>query len=352
MRRSEIVFALLTLGVAARVCGRGVSSLPPDMHQWALSSIDLVYREEFDQASEHARRIVQKYPEHPAGYFFTAAALDAWMHSFQSSAKETEFYQYCNQAVEKAELLLEKKGEDPWVRFFMGGAEGLKGNYEMRYERWITAFRYGWKGVTVLRKLQERYRDFSDLEYGIGSYLYWRSAMARVLKWLPSINDERAEGIAMLRRARQSGTYTSTVASAALVEVFANEQQHDSTLALAEGMLARYPGNLTFQVARARALYGLGRYEDAERVWRVILAKVEREQSGSRYQAALARYYLARLYYQVGRYASCIAECEGMRRHASAEEVHGRLADLVSEIRDLQQAAGREHAEGKSRSGG
>ncbi len=344
--------AAVVLGLSLLAWGRGVPPLPADMHEWALGSTDKVYREEFAEALELARRVVRKYPDHPAGYFFCAVALDAWMGCYQSNEKETEFYRYCNLAVEKGELLLGRKTDEPWVRFFVGGAEGLKGNYEMRYERWITAFRYGWKGVTALSRLQERYRDLHDIEYGIGSYLYWRSAMARVLKWLPGVRDEREEGIARLKRAQTEGVYTRTAASAALIEVYSNEKQYDSALVLAEKMLRAYPSNIQFQSARGRSLYGLGRYDDAERVWRVILARVEQGEFESRYQTAVARYWLARLYFQVGRYASCIAECEGMRKSASVSKSNGRLENLVDEIRDIQQAATREHSQEKAQSGG
>lgn len=338
--------SLLAAAVLTAVSGRGAGSLPQPMHARALESIDLVYREDFDGAIEAARGIIRSYPSHPAGYFFCAAALDAWMAHYRSNSREDEFYRYCNDAVEKAEELADQGKDTPWSTFFMGGAEGLKANYEMRYERWITAFRYGWKGVTILRRLLEEHDEMHDIKYGIGTYLYWRSAMAQVLKWLPGVRDEREEGLALLRSARTSGIYTRTASGAALMEAMLNEGMFDSALAICEHMLARYPKSLLFEQGRGRALHGLGRYAEAERVFRHILVRVETTEFENKYNAVVARYWLAKTSYHLGRYASCIAECEGMRSYPLDSELERRLDDQFREARELREDALRRHTPG------
>jgi len=334
------VVVLLAAGTGART----VPDLPQDMHQWALASIDLVYRQDFAGAEEQASRIVHHYADHPAGYFFRAASLDAWMALNQSTSRENDFYRDCNLAVEKAELLADRGEDNAWTQFFMGGAEGLKGSYEMRYGRWITAFRYGWKGVTVLRRLRRDAKDMRDIDYGIGSYMYWRSAMARILKWLPEVADEREKGIALLWSARRQGVYTRMASATMLLEAMFNESRYDTMLTLSEELLRSYPRSLLFQNGKARALYGLGRYEEAERLFQIVLSGFESAGLESRFQTATARYWLARTYYQMGRYASCIAECEAMRRLAQGEDLSRRMAETLAEAMELQQAATRQRA--------
>ncbi|MBD3240355.1 MAG: hypothetical protein GF331_07200 [Chitinivibrionales bacterium] len=335
--------AVLMAAMLTPVTGRGVDPLPGPMHESALESIDKVYREDFDGALEAARGIIRSYPSHPAGDFFCAAALDAWMAHYRSNSREDEFYRYCNAAVEKAEELADRGKESPWSIFFMGGAEGLKANYEMRYERWITAFRYGWKGVTVLRKLREKHDEMYDISYGIGTYLYWRSAMAQVLRWLPGVKDEREEGLALLRSARAKGVYTKTASAAGLMQAMLNEGMFDSALVICEDMLRRYPQSLLFEQGRGRALHGLARYAEAEAVFRRILFRVETEEFENKYNAVMARYWLAKTAYRLGRYASCIAECEGMRGYALEHELERRLDDHFREARELQENAQRRH---------
>lgn len=347
MRLPRLAVLLALAGLVAAALGRGPRPLPAEMHAYAMASIDLVYREEFEAAFETARAIIQKQPDHPAGYFFCAAALDAWMRHHQSNAREDVFYRYCNLAVEKATALEDKGKEDAWSMFFKGGAEGLKGNYEMRYERWITAFRYGWKGVTVLRDVQEEYRDMPDVAYGVGSYLYWRSAMARVLKWLPGVKDERAKGIELLQIARQQGIYTRVASSEALVAAMLNERQYQTALGIVDSLLLDYPVCMTLQMKRASALYGLGRKEDAERVYHIVLARALSSPEPNLHTAVVARYWLARIHFEHGRYASCIAECEGVLTYSLPGSEQRRLDEYLSGVRELRQQAAEERTQGR-----
>jgi tetratricopeptide (TPR) repeat protein len=320
----------------------GAAELPPlpaDMHESALRSIDLVYREDFAGAFDEARRIIHKYGEHPAGYFFYAASLDAWMAYYQSKKKEDEFYRYCDLAVDKAEQLIDHDKADAWTYFFLGGAEGLKGNYETRYERWIAAFRYGWRGVSTLRKLQREHPEMHDVNYGIGTYDYWRSAMTRVMKWLPSVSDTREAGIAALQDARQKGTYTRIASAVALVAIEYNEQRYDTMLTVANEMLELYPRCTLFWSGRAQALYGLGRYDEAERAFRYILSRVENGPVDNYYNAVVTHYWLAKVYYRLGRYAQTTTECDRIRELPLTESIARRLESYLSEADELKRRA-------------
>ena len=126
-------------------------------------------RSEQHEHEDHSGGDAKRYPEHPAGYFFYAVVLDEWTGYYQSTKKENEFYRYCDLAVEKGQAMLDKQSTDAWAKFFVGGTEGLKGNFESRYERWITAFRYGWKGVSILKDLQKGIYDPQPADFCVDS---------------------------------------------------------------------------------------------------------------------------------------------------------------------------------------
>jgi tetratricopeptide (TPR) repeat protein len=313
-------------------------SLPSDMHTWALASIDLVYQEDFSGAFEQAKRIIRRYGNHPAGYFFYAAALDAWMLHYQSSSKEDEFYRQCNLAVDKAEELIDRGKADAWVHFFMGGAEGLKGGYEMRYDRWITAFRYGWRAVTILRRLQREHAEMVDLKYGIGTYEYWRSAMTDVMRWLPRVADKRDTAIGMLREAKDRGRYTRITSASALISVLSNEGRHEEVVLVADEMLKTYPRCLLFYLARARACCRLGRYDEAERMLLNVLKWTKAEPLGN-HNTVVVHYWLAKVYQGQRRRADCAAECERALAVALSDENRKRLDRKLGEMQELRKAA-------------
>jgi tetratricopeptide (TPR) repeat protein len=317
--RREHIFPLcallLPLLFPPAFSARASQALPADMHGWAVQSVELVFREEFRGAEEEAKKILRAYPDHPAGYFFMAAVADAWMLRFQSNRREAEFYRYCDQAVEKAENILAKDQSDDWARFFMGGAEGYKGTYEARYERYITAFRFGWKGVSIFLKMESSGSRLVDINFGIGTYDYWRSALMKLLWWMPGVDDKRAVGIAKLKNVMNSGLYSRTAAAMVLIEIYNNEKRYQEALDLADAMLKKYPKALVFQWGKAAALQGLKNHNDALAVYRAILPKAEAESNSTFYNAVKCRVGMARSLVAIGDFSGALEQLDAANKY-------------------------------------
>ena len=315
----------------------GGQSLPEDMHSWIVSSIEYVYNEKFKQAEEEAKHIIKKYPEHPAGYFFFAAAIEAWMEYYQSDKREEDFYRCCDKAIETGERLLDKDPGNAWAKFFYGGADGYKGTYESRYERWITSFRHGWKGVSVLQEIKKSNPEIRDVNYGIGTYNYWRSAMTKMLWWMPGISDNRQEGIKQLYDAKDFGVYTRVSAAGHLIPILCNEGRFSEALNICDEMLERYSTTLVFYWGRGQALFGMERFEEAERIFQYILSRVEAEAIDNHYNAALCHFWLAKIYLKQKQYTQSIAECNRMHYYKLDVEIRKRLDKYFSEANSFKE---------------
>jgi tetratricopeptide (TPR) repeat protein len=332
-----VLCGIVMAGVSASAFA--APQLPEDMHAMALASVDYVYKEKFKLAEEEAKKIIKKYPDHPAGYFFSAMALASWMSYYETDKREEDFYRYCDQTIEKAEKILGKNPDDAWAQFYLGGADGAKGTYESRYEKWITSFRHGWKGVSALQSLYKKHPEIKDIYYGLGMYDYWRSALTRVLWWMPGIENRTEEGIRELVVAKTDGVYTRISASADLVAVFNNGKRHKEALTIAEEMLGLFPGSLVFSKGQAAALFGLGRFAEAEAVYRYMLERVEAEPFDNHYNAVTCHFWLARIYLKMKRYTQSIVECNRMGYYSFDEDVKKRLDKLFSEAGRLKEQA-------------
>jgi tetratricopeptide (TPR) repeat protein len=342
--RSQRCVSVLVLFILV-MCSVPVFSapqLPEDMHAMAMASVDYVYKEKFKLAEEEAKKIIKKYPDHPAGYFFYAAALESWMGYYESDKREEEFYRFCDLAIEKAENAVGKDQNNAWALFFLGGADGAKGTYESRYEKWITSFRHGWKGVSTLQSLYKKSPDIKDTYYGLGMYDYWRSSLTKLLWWMPGIENRTDQGIRELMVAKTDGVYTCVSASADLVAILNNEKRYGEALTIAEEMLARFPGSLVFCRGRAAALFGLGRFDESEAVYRFILERVEAEPVDNHYNAVICHFWLARIYSKLKRHTLSIAECNRMGYYNLDGDIKKRLDKYFSEaarLKDQAQAA-------------
>lgn len=313
--------------------------LPEDMHQWAIGAIEYVFREDFKLAEADAKRIIRKYPSHPAGYFFLAAVLDYHMAYLQSSVFETEFYQNCDLAISRGEKALEKKPDDPWIRFFVGGACGAKGTYESRYRRWITAFRNGWQGVVHLKKLSESRPEMVDVLYGLAVYDYWRSAMTKKLWWMPGVEDKRVAAIADLKVVAKSGVYVRYPAVAELIAVLNNEKKYKEALATADRLLEKFPGNLGVSRLKADALFGLGRYEQLSQLLGTMSQNIAAAQFETETNQSLLLFQQARLHLAMGEKQKCRNVCDRLLNLNLPDVEKKRLEEMFEEVKAMQRKA-------------
>jgi tetratricopeptide (TPR) repeat protein len=309
--------------------------LPPEIHSGINSVIEHVFTENRKAADDEAKRLMRKFPEHPAGYFCMAFILDNWMAKYQTDKKEDDFYKYCDLAIEKGEKSIKNSSSPEWARFFIAAADGFKGTYEARYERWITAFRFGWKGVSALLDMEANGCVIPDIYYGIGSYNYWRSALMKTLWWMPGIEDKRSESIAMLYKVSETGIYTRTLASTTLVEILLNENRFDDALALAEKNRALYPNYVAFSWGKARALFGLKKYDSAITTMRELIAVTENDPLNNHFNEVMYHTYIAKIYLTQNKSVQALAECNTVKNFTLESPVKKRLENVLNEIKNV-----------------
>lgn len=320
---------------AVTVFGADLQTLPRDMNELIGQGIRLIYLERFAEASEVLGRIAKKYPDHPAGYFFQAAALDAVMQFYASDRHEQRFFELCDRAVRVGEQYLRSHPNDVWASFFVGGANGFKGTYEARYERWISAFRNGYEGVSIFQKIAAQSPEFADVGMGIGTYNYWRSRLMKTLWWMPGVEDKREQGIQELRKTMERGVYTKEGAASALMWVLMEEKRYADALLVTERMLAQYPKCRVFLWAQGEALYRLGRYKEAEEVFLYLLDTVEAEADDNHYHAITCRHFLSKIYFERKIFYKAMAECRRIQRYPLDQKIRARHKKFLGENEEL-----------------
>jgi tetratricopeptide (TPR) repeat protein len=263
------------------------------------------------------------------------------MEYLQSEKYEAEFYRYCDNAISKGEDLLEKEPNNVWVKFYIAGANGLKGTYESRYKRWLTAFKHGWRGIVIFRDILETNPEMIDALYGIATYDYWRSAKTKMLWWLPGVVDKRKPAIEALFRLQTTGTYVKESSSLNLIDMLLNEKRYTEALETANKILASYPSSLVTMWRKAEAQLGLGEFDKAEKLYKDILKRIEFGQFESNYNIALCHYYLSKIYFHLKRYKSCIDECKLMESFKLTSVPQKRLEDFIKDAASLKKKAQR-----------
>lgn len=317
------------------ISGAELQPLPREMNDEIANGIRLIYQERFQEAQDVLARIAKKYPDHPAGYFFQAAAIDAVMQYYATDRHEQRFFELCDKTIRVGEMYLRSHPDDVWASFFVGGASGFKGTYEARYERWISAFRNGYEGVSVFQKIAKKSPGFVDVGMGIGTYDYWRSRLTKTLWWMPGVEDRREQGIQGLRNTMERGLYTKEGSANALMWALVEEKRFADALLVSERMLALYPNCRVFLWGQGEALYRLGRYKESEEVFTYILDNVESKADDNHYHAITCRYFLSKIYFERKIYYKAMAECRRIQRYPLDQKIKTRHTKFLSENQEL-----------------
>ncbi len=293
-------------------------------------ALTLVHRDRFSAALKIFEEVKKKYPNHPVGYFFVAATLDARMAFYQSNNEEAEFVKNCEKAIELGEAAMQAWPDDTWNLFFTGGSYGTLGAFQGRYKRYITSFRNGLSGVDLLKQVYKQDQRFMDALFGMGVYTYWSSRLSKMLWWMPGVSDNRDEGIRQLKSAAGEGVYAAFPSVVNLAQILNLEKRYEESVELAEKWLKDYHDNRALSYHYAEALLGLGNLEKAKIVFRKILDFCDSEDRNNYVWPCRCRAQLADIAYREGDYLSSLAHCKrGLAYKFNATEIA-----LVSESVD------------------
>ena len=125
-------------------------------HEPLLRGITMVYRDEYEESIALFDSLQQAFPDHPAAYFYRAAAYQTWMSSYRFNKFQKELESDVQLAIEKGDSLLKIRQNDPWLNFYIGAAYGYRAFFRIRSWNWIGAYRDGTRGIGNFEKALEK----------------------------------------------------------------------------------------------------------------------------------------------------------------------------------------------------
>jgi len=279
--------------------------------QWAMMKSDAdslirlgtqnIYNVQFTQASNNFKKVIEMYPEHPAGYFLDAM-IDWWKMTLETNNKnvyDNSFLKKVEKVIEVCDKILDKNEFDITGLFFKGGALGYRGRYYASREKWIPAANDGRAALDILIKTQKLAPNNHDILLGTGIYNYFAAALPEkepvlktVLYFLPS--GDKVIGIKQLISASQNSRYAQTEAKVVLLQVYYQfEKNPQEALKVATELNTKYPNNPYFHRYLGRINVQMGYMQQAEEIWKDVLEKFKaKKYAYDTYTAREALYYV------------------------------------------------------------
>lgn len=276
-----------------------------------LETQQYLFNDRFHEVDSIYQEQIRQYPADPAVYLFRAGGLLAEMTDREENLHEQLFISLLDTVRRLSDRILDTcdSRTAAWMCLFQGHAKAYGALWESKFGSSISALKLGLSSIDEYEQGLRHDSTLYDLYFGIGSYHYWKSAKAGLLRWLFIFKDEKDEGIEELRRAADASLLHRDLARSALIWVWLDCKQYDSAIALAENFARRFPDGKTFLWPIAQARMGQKQYAEAADAF-ARLRSFFVASPGNYYNLVECDYYLAQCY-------SWLGDRNGLREAAS-----------------------------------
>ncbi len=323
---------LLMVSSSGNLQAQAESLAYPDL---ILEGQSLTFKEKYAEAQEKFQFLIEKEPENPAGYFYSAMVYQAQMKDLESDLYEKEFQQNLNKVIELTKPKEEKKTADKWELLLLGNAYGSLGYYQAKHGGWFSGFKLAKKAKGILEKAIQKDSTFYEAYFGIGSFHYWRSIATKIFNWIPFIGDKREKGIKLLQIAAEKAVFFKEPAQVALIWIYFKEKRYSEALELASFLQEKYP---EFKVPLwAKAFIYYERYD-----WRNCLLaldeleeKILQTQKDNYYNLIEVGFLKANCHYSLGHEKICQKICQEILTYPLDEKIKEKQKEKLEKIKKL-----------------
>jgi tetratricopeptide (TPR) repeat protein len=263
------IFNIILISILGSAICNAQWNLDSLIHPLIVSGIDCILKQEYERADSLFTIVTNRYPDHPAGYLYRAAVLQAYSIDFDVPIKREKFDSLLLSGRNAAEKILL-----PWSIYFLGMADGYDAYECVERGDWIGGVQKGMSSASKFEKIIEKDSTFYNAYVGIGTYYYWRSRKTKFLQWLPFVKDDRELGIKMLIIGAQRSEYNRFAAISALISIYLDAENYKQAEEWSNHGLKFYPENRIFLWGLATALDRQNRSAEAVTAYSNLLENI------------------------------------------------------------------------------
>ncbi|MEJ2589202.1 MAG: hypothetical protein P8165_16825 [Deltaproteobacteria bacterium] len=255
-----------------------IGSSENQVNETLLRGIHLLYNREFEKAEGLFRAVERIAPDRPGAYFYLA--MVSWSRlaaGFWSSDEVAQFKKRIDRTIAVAKTRFDKGKGDSYTYFYLGGALGFDGRFELMEGNWITSFFLASDAIDALKTCHDLNPDNKDVLLGLGTFDYYTARLSGFLKFLTYFllhKGNKAEGLRKLTIAADEAVYSATEAKSMLLHIYLFlENDLEKASAISEALSRTYALNPRFKVLHGVSLIRLGK----ESQYRTIVNELQKE---------------------------------------------------------------------------
>ena len=249
-RAERLLFlnALLILALSLWPCISVANGVPEEsIDKDIIRGIELLYNGETDAAESLFHSVIAQKAKDPMGYFYLAMVSWSRLSSgFWSRQMVDEYMERIDRAISVARAVIDNREADSLTYFYLGGALGFKGRFQLMERKWFSSFLLAADAIEALKTCQKMAPDNRDVLLGLGIFDYYTAKLSGVLKFLTYLmvhRGDKVEGLRKLHIAASEATYSSVEAKSVLLHIYLYmEDDCLKALPLAKEMAERFKG--------------------------------------------------------------------------------------------------------------
>ncbi len=238
-------------------------------------ALSYIANDNFTSASSLIEEIEKSKQEITTSNSLWAALYYKLAEEYRTREFETDF----DDAVKKAVTAYEDKSLDKEKGDIykakrlqlLGSAYGYRGMYRTLKDLWASAFLDGRRGCDVLETSLALDPTLTDNKAGIGTYLYWRSAKAGVVKYLLLWGDRKKDGIEDIKLSLDKARIIKQWALGGLTRIYIEEKNWQTAIEYADKIIVDSPNDTGTLRRKAYALEKQGKKDDAIKLYENML---------------------------------------------------------------------------------
>lgn len=303
MKSVKLFFVVLVFTAAAVV-------LPQDIQSLAQQGVNKTYNLEFDAAEKIFNKIIDKYPDHPYGYYHIAQ-LHFWLYlGTRDPGEYLVFLKFAEIAEEKIESLLEKEPGNYRIQYIAGNLASYEAMAHSTNDASVDAFWASKKAVNYFEKTLELNPKYFNAYLGLGLFDYAMSFVPDFLKWavnLTGLSSDKERGLRYIKLAYQKGT-EKTEAAFHLAKIYTDYiANFDSSYFYIKNLISKYPKNTLFHYQYAVTLIKDKKLEQANESLNTV---IKLNNTKIPQITALAHYRKGEIFFKKNQFNSAIIQFE------------------------------------------
>ena len=255
-----------------------------------LRGIDLLYDLEFDEAERIFAGVISEKPKNPAGHFYMA--MVSWSRlslGFWTPEVLKEYVDRIDLTISVARKRIENHEADSFDYFYLGGALGFRGRFDLMRQKWFSSYRLAYEAISALRKCAKMDPSNVDVLLGLGLYDYYTAKLSGVLKFLTYVllhKGNKEEGLRKLHTAADHALYSRVEAKSMLLHIylFLEDEDFEKALPFAQDLASRFRNYPRYKFFEGVVHIRAGRDDDYAEIVDFIRAESSRQKSKSKAQ--------------------------------------------------------------------